>query len=139
MSVSFVSERISFECPNQELLEKWLSEVCSTEKKRLEHLTYIFCADDYLLKINQKYLQHDYYTDVITFDNSENTSISGDVFISIDRVKENASGISVPFGDELHRVMVHGLLHLIGFNDKTERQKSDMTSREDFYLSLRPF
>ncbi len=139
MSVSFVSERISFECPNQDSLEKWLEEVCVTEKKSLETLTYIFCSDEYLLDINQKYLHHDYYTDVITFDNSETAAISGDIFISIDRVKENALEISVPFTDELHRVIVHGLLHLIGFNDTTEQQKSKMTSREDFYLSLQSF
>ncbi len=139
MPVSFVSERISFECPNQERLEKWLTTVCSKENKQVGDLTYIFCSDKYLLNINRKHLQHDFYTDVITFDYSEDNMVSGDVFISIDRVKENAQSIGCPFIDELHRVMVHGLLHLLGYNDKTAEEKSEMTEKEDCFLPLRSF
>jgi len=139
MSVSFVSERISFECPHQELIQKWLSSACSNENKTLDNLTYIFCSDEYLLKINQKHLHHNYYTDVITFDYSESNFISGDVFISIERVTENANSTGSSLSNELHRVMVHGLLHLLGYDDKTLSDKAEMTSQEDFYLSLRSF
>ncbi|MBL4586634.1 MAG: rRNA maturation RNase YbeY [Flavobacteriales bacterium] len=138
-SISFVSERISFECPDPKSLGKWLHLVCAKEGKEIAELTYIFCSDEYLLNINQQHLQHDFYTDVITFDNSEDDSICGDIFISIDRVKENAENIGVSLLDELHRVMVHGLLHLIGYNDKTQEEKKAMTAQEDFCLSLRSF
>jgi len=138
-SVTFVSEQISFECEQQELLTDWLVTVCANENKELTELTYIFCSDEYLLGVNRKFLQHDYYTDVITFDYSENNIISGDVFISVDRVKENAQTADNQFIDELHRVMVHGLLHLIGYQDKEHKEKTRMTSLEDIYLSLRAF
>lgn len=139
MSLSFISEQVSFDCPNQESLEKWLTSVCSEENKQVGDLTYIFCSDEYLLNINQKHLQHDHYTDVITFDYSENNIVSGDLFISIDRVKDNAQKVGCPFIDELHRVMVHGLLHLLGYNDKTAEEKSEMRAREGHCLRLRGF
>jgi len=138
-SISFVSERISFECPNQKLLENWLHNVCAKENQKISELTYIFCSDEYLLDINQKHLQHDFYTDVITFDNSEDDSICGDIFISIERVKENAEEVGVSLFDELHRVIIHGLLHLIGYNDKNEDEKNEMTEKENFYLLTRSF
>ncbi len=104
------------------------------ESKKLVTLTYIFCSDEYLLQINQQYLQHDYYTDVITFPYS-NTEIEGDIFISIDRIRDNAQSLNIPEKTELHRVMVHGLLHLIGYDDKTPELKKLMQEKENFYLN----
>lgn len=101
-------------------------------------LNYIFCTDDYLLAINQSHLNHNYYTDIITFDTSfGQDGISGDVYISIDRVKENAITLGEDFDRELHRVMIHGFLHLIGFRDKTKTDKTNMRKKEEACLSLR--
>ena len=105
----------------------------------MSEIAFVFCSDDYLLDINQRFLAHDYYTDVITFDYSIESSISGDVFVSIDRVAENAAQVGVSFENELHRVLVHGVLHLLGYKDKTSEEKAVMTDKEDFYLSLRAF
>jgi len=103
----------------------------------ITEINYIFCTDDYLLKINQDYLNHDYYTDIITFDNSEEErQIESDIFISIDRVKENAQSLSLLFEEELTRIICHGLLHLVGFKDKTESEQKEMRKNEDTYLSL---
>jgi len=105
------------------------------EKKRIKRLDYIFCSDSYLLNINKKFLSHDYYTDIITFDLSENKrEIKGEVYISIDRVKENAEDLNVSFEDELLRVLFHGALHLCGHKDKTKSEANNMRSKEDFYL-----
>lgn len=138
-SVSFYSEQTDFSIQNQKQVEAWLRQVCRQENKTLSEITFIFCSDDYLLQVNQDFLQHDYYTDVITFDYCEEQNVSGDIFISIDRVVENASSVGVSFPDELHRVMVHGMLHLLGYKDKTVAEKTEMTSKEDYYLSLRTF
>ena len=113
----------------------WLRKVCAKEDKTLEEINLVFCSDEYLLKMNIEYLDHDYYTDIITFDNSIE-GIGGDLFISIDRVKENAQSNNVDFKDELNRVVVHGLLHLLGYNDKSKNDKIIMTSKEDEYLNL---
>src|ERR1044071_3674818 len=99
----------------------------------------IFCSDDYLLEMNREHLDHDYYTDIITFDYSEEAVVSGDLFISVDRVSDNASGLSVSFLDELNRVCVHGLLHLCGYKDKSEAEELLMRSKEDEMLALRLF
>ena len=109
------------------------------ENKNIENLSFIFCSDEYLLKINKNYLTHDFYTDVISFDYTEENLVSGDIFISIDRVKENAIIFSSSIKDELHRIIIHGLLHLLGYSDKTPRLKAIMKDKEDFYLSLRAF
>lgn len=138
-SVSFHSEQTEFSLQNQTLVESWLIQTCEQENKKLRELTFIFCSDDYLLQVNQDFLQHDYYTDVITFDYCEKSNVSGDVFISIDRVSENAKSVGVSFTEELHRVMIHGTLHLLGYKDKTVEEKTEMTSKEDYYLSLRTF
>ena len=137
MAVSFHSKQISFTLPNQRVVADWLQKVSVSEKKKLTEVSYIFCSDDYLLEMNRQYLNHDYFTDVITFDYCEGNDVSGDVFISIERVSENAQTVGVPTIDELHRVMVHGLLHLLGYADKSDTDKQQMTSKEDFYLSLR--
>jgi len=111
-----------------------IENLIQNENKTKGDLSFIFCSDDYLLDINKKYLNHDFYTDVITFDYSENNILSGDVFISIDRVKENAGTFNVPFEEELQRVMIHGVLHLAGYKDKTDKEKKQMTDKENFYL-----
>lgn len=116
----------------------WLNKVAILENKTIQSLNIILCSDEFLLSMNQKHLNHDYYTDVITFDLSEKTTlIEGEIYISIDRVKENAKLLNQPFIDELHRVIVHGLLHLCGYKDKTQPQQKLMRKKEDEYLFLR--
>lgn len=116
----------------------WLNTVATLENKTIQSLNIILCSDEFLLSMNQKHLNHDYYTDVITFDLSENpTFIEGEIYISVDRVKENAKLLNHPFIDELHRVMVHGLLHLCGYKDKTPTQQKLMRKKEDEYLLRR--
>lgn len=139
MAVSFHSEQINFTISDEDAVVKWLQNVCVSEGKNLSEISYIFCSDDYLLNMNRQYLNHDYYTDVITFDYCEDDDVSGDVFISIERVSDNAKKERVAEKNELHRVMVHGLLHLLGYHDKEASDKEQMTSKEDFYLSLRSF
>jgi rRNA maturation RNase YbeY len=133
--VSFASEQIDFSLPNEPQIVEWLKGVSESEGCRLMELAYIFCSDEFLLETNLQYLSHNYYTDVITFDYSEDNHVSGDVFISVDRVRENAKILDVTEDQELQRIMVHGLLHLLGYNDKSPAQKSEMTLKEDFYLS----
>ena len=139
MAISFHSEQINFSISVENAVANWLRDVCISEGKNLAEVSYIFCSDDYLLEMNRQYLNHDYYTDVITFDYCEADDVSGDVFISIDRVSENAQSVGVSESEELHRVMVHGLLHLFGYHDKEAADKQQMTAKEDFYLSLRSF
>ena len=115
--------------------KKWLNQVISNEAKEEGDITYIFCDDDYLLEKNIRFLNHNTLTDVITFDYCEGNSVSGDIFISIERVKENSEVFKVEFLTELNRVMVHGLLHLLGYKDKTERESNLMRKKENYYLS----
>jgi rRNA maturation RNase YbeY len=115
--------------------KKWLNQVISNESKREGDITYIFCDDDYLLEKNIRFLNHNTLTDVITFDYCEEKSVSGDIFISIERVKENSEIFKVDFLTELNRVMVHGLLHLLGYKDKTEKESNLMRKKENYYLS----
>ena len=115
--------------------KKWLNQVISNEDKEEGDITYIFCDDDYLLEKNIRFLNHNTLTDVITFDYCEGNSVSGDIFISIERVKENSEIFKVDFLTELNRVMVHGLLHLLGYKDKTERESNLMRKKENYYLS----
>lgn len=113
----------------------WLSKVCEIEKKELGEVSLIFCSDEYLLEMNRTHLDHDYYTDIITFDYYEE-EITGDLFISVDRVKENATDLSGDFKDELHRVVVHGVLHLLGYGDKSEDEEKLMRKKENEALLL---
>jgi rRNA maturation RNase YbeY len=115
--------------------KKWLNQVISNEDKEEGDITYIFCDDDYLLEKNIRFLNHNTLTDVITFDYCEGNSVGGDIFISIERVKENSEVFKVDFLTELNRVMVHGLLHLLGYKDKTERESNLMRKKENYYLS----
>lgn len=102
-------------------------------------ISIIFCSDEYLLKINEQYLGHNYYTDIVTFDYVENSVISGDLFISIDRVRDNAKELNIAFKEELNRVIIHGVLHLTGYKDKTEAEKTVMREKENFYLRIAGF
>lgn len=113
----------------------WLQEIISSEDKKLGEINYIFCDDEYLLKVNQDYLQHDYYTDIITFDYVKGKTISGEIFVSLQRISDNASTLSKDFEEELRRVLAHGILHLSGYKDKTEEEEQLMRSKEDFYLA----
>lgn len=138
--IYFFCEDISFRPPSLKSTRSWLNNVASAEDRIIGGLNYIFCSDPYLLKINQDYLGHDSLTDIVTFDNAEaGDVIEGDIYISVDRVKDNADIFKVSFERELHRVMVHGVLHLMGYQDKTARQKATMRKKESDYLSLKEF
>ena len=119
---------------NKEAFSSWLNNIILEENKMLGNIVYVFCDDDYLLGKNIKYLNHDTLTDVITFDYSKDKLISGDILISVTRVHENSNLFGVDFLNELQRVMAHGLLHLLGYNDKTEREEKEIREKEDYYL-----
>jgi rRNA maturation RNase YbeY len=132
--IQFCSEDITFSLKEKLKHKAWLNEVAKQEGKKILELSYVFCSDEYLLQINQEYLNHDTLTDIVTFDNSEDPKkIEGDIFISIDRVKENGEKLGTS-ETELERVMVHGLLHLLGYKDKKKEDKEVMTEKEDFYI-----
>ena len=135
--VSFFTEDIKFNFKEKRLTSRWLKLVAESEIRRLGDISIIFCSDNYILDVNMKYLQHDYFTDIITFDYCEGEKISGDLFISIDSVRENAAFYHTEFEDELNRVIVHGVLHLIGYDDHSEEDIAVMRSKENYYLSLR--
>lgn len=120
---------------NRPAAKKWLLEVVKEEGKKPGVINYIFCSDEFLVKVNMEFLKRDYFTDVISFDYSENGLISGDIMISLDRVAENAGNLGISYLEELKRIMVHGLLHLIGYDDSTKDLKAVMTAREDLYLA----
>ncbi|MBP8085010.1 MAG: rRNA maturation RNase YbeY [Cloacibacterium sp.] len=120
----------------QENLKFWIEKIIISEEKKIGEINYIFCDDEYLLKINQDFLDHDYYTDIITFDQVRGKTISGEIFVSLQRIKDNASLISKNYEEEKKRVIAHGVLHLCGYKDKTEEQQKIMRAKEDFYLSL---
>ena len=132
--IQFCTEDITFSLKEKLKHKAWLNEVAKQEGKKILELTYVFCSDEYLLQINQEYLNHDTLTDIVTFDNSEDSKkIEGDIFISIERVKENGNKLGTS-ETELKRVMVHGLLHLFGYKDKKKEDKTLMTEKEDFYI-----
>jgi len=136
--ISFIAEGIDFKLENGIDLAKWLIAIGQEENRSIALLEYILCSDEYLLAINKEYLDHDYYTDIITFP-LQDSPLEATIFISIDRVRENAELYKNSFTDELHRVIVHGLLHLLGYKDKTDEEKSTMRSKEDESLSHRTF
>ncbi|AWI25104.1 rRNA maturation RNase YbeY [Flavobacterium pallidum] len=126
----------AFEIENEEAYKNWLVSIIDSEQKRQGDINYIFCDDDYLHKINLQYLQHDTLTDIISFDYSMGNELHGDIFISVERVKENALDFNVPFDDELKRVMSHGILHFCGYKDKTEKDELLMREKEDEKISM---
>lgn len=134
--INFFTEEIDFKLKNKKYLRSWIEATIVAENYVLKEVNYIFCPDAYLLKINQDYLRHDTYTDIITFDNADTEKeIVGDIFISAERVAENASTYQLAFLQELYRVMIHGALHLCGYKDKSPKDKKLMTGKENFYLS----
>ncbi len=136
---NFHSENISFEIKKKPAIISWLSYAIKNENKIPGEISLIFCSDDYLHKLNIKHLNHDTLTDIITFDYCENEIVHGDLFISIDRVKANAELFLTSLDNELHRVMIHGVMHLCGYKDKTTEDQKVMSAKEDFYLNLRDF
>jgi probable rRNA maturation factor len=137
MAILFFEEDIKCSLKERNKYKKWLKAIAETNGLKIKELNYIFCSDEYLYQINVDYLKHKTYTDIITFDNSENNGfIEGDIFISIDRVKENAEKENVIFEKELQRVLSHGLLHLMGYNDKTETDKAAMRKMEDQAIAM---
>ena len=135
--IRYFQEDIRFELKQKMLNNRWLKMVAGSEMRRLGAINIIFCSDNYILDVNMKYLQHDYFTDIITFDYCEKDVLSGDLFISIDSVRENAQFYGTEFADELNRVMVHGLLHLIGYDDHSEADIAVMRQKEKYYLEMR--
>ena len=135
--ISYYFEDTDFIFRKKTLNNKWLRLVAESEIRRIGDISIIFCSDNYILDVNQKYLQHDYFTDIITFDYCEADKISGDLFISIDSVKENSIEYGTEFDEELNRVIVHGILHLIGYDDHSDDDVKEMRSKENYYLSLR--
>lgn len=136
MSINFHTEDTDYNLDNKRSIQKWITSVINDQEHSLGTINYILCSDEYLLAMNQKYLNHDTYTDVITFDYSTPKVISGDIFISIDRVQENARIFKKDLIDELSRVMVHGVLHLCGYKDKSLEESAEMRKMEDHYLAF---
>ncbi|WP_316735600.1 rRNA maturation RNase YbeY [Pedobacter aquatilis] len=137
-AINFFTESIKYSLPQKLKVKKWIKSTIEKEGFKLQELNFIFCSDEYLLGINQQYLNHDTYTDIITFDNSEvEKEIVSDIFISIERVKENAKTFKTNDFDEVCRIIIHGTLHLLGYKDKGKAAKTLMTQKEDEYLSYR--
>ena len=136
--IQFVEENVKFPLPNKNLTKKWIKLVIEASQKKVGDICIIFCDDEYLLNINRQYLNHDYYTDIITFDYVEGNKISGDLFISLDTVKSNSVKFSESFELEAKRVIIHGILHLLGLKDKSETEALKMRSAENRALELYP-
>lgn len=137
--ISFHSDGINFKIEKPSDVSLWIVNSIKAENFATGELSFVFTTDENLIEINRKYLEHDTFTDVITFDYSEGGIVSGEIYISIERIRENAVHFSQGERDELYRVMIHGVLHLCGYNDKDHDQKAQMTRKEDYYLSLRTF
>ena len=134
--VAFYFQDTDFKLKHKTRIKNWLKLVAESEIFVLSDISLRFCSDNYILHTNQRFLGHDYFTDIITFDYTEGDRISGDLFVSVDSVRENAAEYGTEFEDELHRVIVHGILHLIGYDDHTDEDVKVMRSKEDYYLSL---
>ncbi|MBQ3691237.1 MAG: rRNA maturation RNase YbeY [Bacteroidales bacterium] len=134
--IDFNFEDIEFELPDNSLLRSWIEYTIHSENKELGNISYIFCSDEYLWNMNKQYLNHDYYTDIITFDYVKDDVVSGDLFISYDRISDNAEKFSVLRETELLRVMIHGVLHLIGYDDVTDELEKEIHKKEDFYIDI---
>lgn len=140
-ALQFFSEEIEFTLDKEDSVRNWILFVIDKHGKRVENISYIFCSDEYLLGLNKEHLNHDYYTDILTFPYAPTDAkeLHSDIFISIDRVKDNAASLKVSFEDELHRVLIHGILHLLGFDDHGEGAQEDMRRRENEALEQRAF
>lgn len=135
-SISFHNEGVGTKTPSKRLLKAWIKEFVSKHDKKVGELAFVFCSDEKILEVNQNFLQHDYYTDIITFDYCEGDFVSGDIFISVERVQENATTHEVEYNNELLRVIAHGVLHLLGFQDKGSKEQVEMIQNEDLCISL---
>jgi len=138
-NIHFFNADTSYVLRNKRPISRWILNTITSENKKIIDISYVFCSDNYLLKINQEHLNHNTYTDIITFDYSQDSLISSEIYISSERVKENAKAIGQSFKNEMHRVLIHGVLHLCGYKDKTDKQIHMMRAKEDYYLSLRQF
>lgn len=136
-NIGFQTEGIAFTLKNKQVIRHWLATVITKKGFTIGPLNYMFVSDEHLLDVNKQYLNHDYYTDIITFDYTENKRVSGDIFISVDRVRDNTGKYNSTFEDELHRVMVHGVLHLMGQKDKSKADAEAMRKAEDAALKLK--
>ncbi len=136
MPITYQTEGVEFPKIKQRETNIWIKEVAHLNRKKVDEIAYIFCSDEKILEINRQYLQHDYYTDIITFDYSEGENISGDIFISLDTVKSNSEKFKTDFIEELHRVIIHGILHLCGHKDKTPEEEKIMREKENEALNL---
>ena len=134
--IEFSSEEIDFELENEEVVIEWLQKIIERAGCVLRSLNFVFCSDDYLHRLNIEYLDHDTLTDILTFPYAEPPNIEGDIFISVDRIRDNAADFAVGFEHELHRVMAHGILHLCGFGDKTSAEQTVMRAKEDEALAI---
>ena len=134
MAIHYFTETNKFRFNRKRVTTNWLKRVITSYNKKLGEISVVFCSDEQLLEINKQYLKHSYFTDVITFNYNNNDVISGDIYISIDRISENARNFNDSFDKELNRVMVHGILHLLGFNDKKSSEKEKMRELEDLHL-----
>ena len=136
MGIQYFNEDVPLPKVKKRISTKWIRETILSEDKRVGDISFIFCSDNYLLEVNKTYLNHDYFTDIITFDYVEGTLINGDIFISVDRVLDNSFEFKTTFEGELNRILIHGILHLLGYKDKNKKDKLLMTEKEDFYLKL---
>lgn len=136
MNIDFNFEDVDFALPDEQSLKDWIDYTVKNERCFTGNLSYIFCSDEYLWNMNKQYLDHDYYTDIITFDYVEDKFVSGDMFISYDRVCDNAKSFNVSCETELLRVMIHGVLHLVGYDDLTDEQEAEIHRMEDFYIDV---
>ena len=134
--IQYINEDVKFPALPKQKLNKWIKTVAAEYQRKIGDIAFVFCTDERILEVNKQYLEHDYYTDIITFDYSEKSVISGDIFISIDTVKSNAQDLNIPFDKEIKRIMIHGILHLCGQDDKTPELREEMTDKENEALIL---
>lgn len=137
MAIAFYAEDIKLPAIKKRAVGNWIKEVAATYGKKVGDISYIFCSDEKILEVNRQYLQHDYYTDIITFDYCEGDRLSGDLFISLDTIRTNAEQFGASYEDELHRVIIHGILHLCGINDKGPGEREVMEAAENQALTMR--
>ena len=138
MAIAYYAEEVKLPAIKKKAVGDWIRKVASLYGKRTGDISYIFCSDEKILEVNKQYLQHDYYTDIISFDYTEGTKISGDLFISLDTVKSNSENFGTDYTEELHRIIIHGILHLCGINDKGPGEREIMTQKEHEALALLP-